>query len=381
MQIREAGPHGPTKDLIRIAVHNKVGNNFDFIRFFFASLVIFSHAYPLAVGNENAEPLLVFSEGQLTFGTLAVYGFFVISGYLIAQSWTRNPVTLHFLEKRVRRIYPGFLLASIISAFVVAPLFNGDAGRSVITLDFVLEFLSHAGRLIFLQPGASFLGNPSSGPVNGSLWSIPYEFWCYIGVLAAGVSGYLYRARVLIVTLIGAMLVGFVFEKYNLKISGNILGQIFGYPPFWARLLPFFMAGMLFFALGERIDFTPMGALLAFGAIVFACRIPLALKIVLPVALTYLVLWFAFTSKIKFNGFAKYGDFSYGIYLYGFPLEQIVVYWTKTQSHWMVFFLAWPCSIVFGALSWYLVESRFMGRSLYRRRASAEPPMRPNIPG
>jgi peptidoglycan/LPS O-acetylase OafA/YrhL len=340
------------------------GNNFDLIRFAFASLVIFSHAYPLATGTEVDEPLMRLSRGQMTLGTLAVDCFFIISGFLISQSWTHKPRVRSYLAKRVRRIYPGFLVASALCAFVLAPLFAGNAAGPVITPAFAMDFVLHALRLLFLQPAPAFPDNPAAGPINGSLWSIPFEFWCYIGLMAVGMIGLLKRPGWLAWALAGLIAISFVVDWYDLKIGGKFLGVVFGYPVFWARLLPYFVVGMLFHGLADRVRFTSRGAIVAAVVLLIGCRVPYALILVLPLGAAYLILWLAFIPTKHLKNFARRGDCSYGIYLYAFPIEQLIVHATGIHEPWLLFALAWPASVLAGFLSWHLVESRFVKSSL-----------------
>ena len=345
------------------------GNNFDLIRFFFASLVILSHAYPMATGTEAQEPLWRFSRGQLTLGTLSVDCFFIISGYLIAQSWSRKPDIISYLSKRVRRIYPGFLVAAMLSAFVVTPLFTAHPGKPSITPAFTLDFMLHALRLLYLQSDAAFPNNPAPGSVNGSLWSIPFEFWCYIGLMGTGLLGLLKRPGLLLAWLAVLTVVAFVVAYHDLKIGGKFLGVIFGYPTFWSRLLPYFVAGMVFHSYSNRIPLTGRGAAVATALMLAGCAVPYALIFVLPVCGAYLILWLAFIPSAHVRHFARRGDYSYGIYLYAFPIGQIIASYTGKTSPWLLFLLAWPLSVLAGALSWHLVEKHFMKTKARRRPA------------
>jgi peptidoglycan/LPS O-acetylase OafA/YrhL len=101
-------------------------NNFNFMRLVFALLVILGHSPELVDGNQSREVLMrIF--GTMTCGGFAVDGFFLLSGYLIMQSWERQPDGWKFLKKRLLRIYPGFIVASLICAFVVGPLAGDSA--------------------------------------------------------------------------------------------------------------------------------------------------------------------------------------------------------------------------------------------------------------
>ena len=102
---------------------NRRQNNFGALRLLLALAVLFSHAYAAYAGkHEDADHLCILTRGQMDLGSLAVQAFFAISGYLITLSWLRTPQLRTFLLKRVLRIYPGFIVASIISLLVFAPL-------------------------------------------------------------------------------------------------------------------------------------------------------------------------------------------------------------------------------------------------------------------
>jgi peptidoglycan/LPS O-acetylase OafA/YrhL len=348
-------------------------NNFDFLRFAFASLVVLSHSYPLASGSEAREPLMLATRGQLTLGTLAVDCFFIISGFLILHSWLAQPDPLRYLTKRVMRIYPAFLIVATLDAFVVAPVFS-TAGYQLVDPQFVARFVLNALRLEALTPGPSFQTNPASGTVNGSLWSISYEFWCYIGVLVLGIAGYAAARKPLAWALLASLAVSFVFQWKHLTPGGRLLGQIFGFPPFWARLLPFFLVGMAFYAYRDKVRLNGLGALAAAAALVAAVWIPYGLVFVLPLAAAYLIFWFAFLPLPRLARFAKGGDFSYGIYLYSFPLLQIVAYcWGGPMASPVLFLIGWPVALLFAFFSWHLVEKHCIRLAKTRAPVRAAP--------
>ncbi len=335
-------------------------NNFDFLRFALATLVVYSHSFPLATGNEDHEPLAVLTGHQLTFGVLAVDCFFIISGYLISQSWVARPSVGAFLRKRVARIYPGFVVATLLGAFVVVPLFSYPDDYQP-TPKFVAHFLGQTLRLLEAVPGPAFKTNPAPGPVNGSLWSISYEFWCYIGVLLSGRAGWLMRRKLIWAAFFIAILTSFVFRMFELHPGGSFLGLIFGYPPLYARLLPFFLVGMAFHSLRGDRWLHGRGVLICGLGIIVASFVPQSLQLLLPFTAAYILFWLAVLPIPYLSNFARHGDFSYGVYLYSFPLLQIVValYGSKIEPL-RLFMFAWPLSVAAGFLSWHLVERPFV---------------------
>ena len=170
------------------AIHPK-DNNFGALRLFFACLVIFSHSPSILTGNRVSEPHF----GPMTLGELAVDGFFLISGYLITKSFVASAGVVEYLKKRIQIIYPGFLVNGLVCIFVlISPLVG--AGAAVFHLPKILEAFF---RLLVLEI-RSFPGIFPNMPVpaiNGSAWTIPYEFRCYILVAVLGFVGPYRRLR------------------------------------------------------------------------------------------------------------------------------------------------------------------------------------------
>ena len=161
-------------------------NNFDTLRLFLAALVLFSHSYPLA-GVNALEPIVVLTRGQVNGGGIAVDGFFVISGYLVTSSWLSTGSTDKFLRKRILRIYPGFL-AALAASFAVAILFSPApltyASGVVLNSELVVRgvlLLSYGA----LDNNAAFPNNPFPHAVNGWLWTLQPELFCYLIVAGA----------------------------------------------------------------------------------------------------------------------------------------------------------------------------------------------------
>lgn len=332
-------------------------NNFDLLRWVLAALVIVSHSYPLTSGHEHDEPLNVVTRGQLTFGALAVDWFFVISGFLITHSWLRAPRVGTFLRKRFLRIYPAYLVAVLLCVLVVIPLTAPQ-----------LEAPAQVGWGLFtayalLLRGVaynSFVSNPNPA-VNGALWSILYECWCYIGVLLLGVTALLGRRRMVLAIFVASIAASVYFEVTRWRPGAGVLAYFLGSPRLWARMLPYFMSGMLLYLYRDRIPFGGALALAALMVLISAARLPYGIAVALPTAGTYLLLWLAFQPMVSLPNWARYGDFSYGLYLYGFPIQQLLVMAFKGRvGPWTVTALALPLTMIAAALSWHLVEKRFL---------------------
>ncbi|WP_373651999.1 acyltransferase family protein [Schlesneria sp. DSM 10557] len=334
-------------------------NNLDFCRFWLAVLVIFSHSYALAEGHEENEPLGLFTHGQLNSGPFAVCGFFIISGFLITHSWLRSKSAVDYLKKRAFRIYPGFIVVVLLGVFVIAPFVSENLHFGVKRL-LTIPISLLALRNVDLRE--AFVNNPYPGTMNGSLWSIPYEFKCYLAVMAIGAAGMLTRRRGLVPWLfLVTLIAGALYPFFPVPaLDKGPFAAIVGSAEAWSRVFPYFIAGLAFYVYRKSIPFsTPLfvASVIAFVAASFA---PPAGRFVFPFAITYALFWFSFHPAIHFENWSRYGDFSYGIYLYAFPIQQLIALSMPGVSAITMFFIATPLSILAGAISWHLVEKHFL---------------------
>jgi peptidoglycan/LPS O-acetylase OafA/YrhL len=334
-------------------------NNFDFLRLALAVLVIFSHAYPLGLGTEAAEPFFRVTHGQVTGGGIAVDSFFIMSGFLICASAQRSSSVFSFLKKRVTRIYPGFLAAALLTAFVLMPLAGARFVYSGAAR--VADFLLQSLRLIEFTYSNAFVGNPRPAILNGSIWSVSYEFWCYLGVALLLLVGALRRPAVIAAIFAVSWLVGIAFRVEGWLLGGKLLGVIVGVPHFWARLLPLYLSGVVFYLYRERIPLKNSFALVSVAALLVACFFQAGMAVAFPLAGAYLLFWFAFSPAIRLHRAGQFGDFSYGTYLYGFPVEQLLMRQLGgTVAPLVLFLLATPLVLLIAVGSWYGVERPFL---------------------
>jgi len=336
------------------------GNNFDFMRLSLAVLVIYSHAFALGLGSEAAEPFARLTHGQVTGGAIAVDAFFIMSGFLIAASAQRSRGVGAFLKKRFARIYPAFVVAALLSVLLVLP-FSGGGFVYNSGLARTGDFIERTLRLIEFSYTGVFPMNPMPGVINGSTWSIAYEFWCYIGVAILLVAGILRRRAVVLTLFLASWIVSFLFRYYGWILGGKQLGLVVGPPQIWARMLPLYLAGVVFYLFRDRIPLR--GSIAAIAAL---CLIPASYfytgwTVVFPIAGTYLIFWFAFTPLIRLHRFGRFGDFSYGTYLYAFPIEQLLMRWFgHAVAPVVLFACATPLTLIFAIASWYAVERHFL---------------------
>ena len=313
-------------------------NNFDFLRFCAAMMVILAHAFPLSVGNIDNELLMLATNRQMDFGSLGVAIFFVISGYLITKSYDRRDDFTFFVKARFLRMIPALVCVTILSILAGAFITTHPL-KSYISDPQTLKYLINisAIKITYALPGV-FDSNIYPNAVNGSLWTIPFEVMCYVMVASLG-----------LMRMIKGRYVALVFIAI---MSASILtGELV------FSLAKYFAAGMMLYAFRENIPMNKYVALVC-AVILLVSSQTSQLVNIMPIAGSYLVIYIAFNQSIRMNGFGKYGDFSYGIYVYAFPVQQIITWLNGgSMNPFVNAVITIPIVIILAALSWHLVES------------------------
>ena len=344
-------------------------NNFDALRLLAAILVIFSHSFLIAEGTQSREWLIRLTGNQCILGLTGVFVFFAISGFLVTQSFEQTPNRLHFLTKRALRIFPGLLVATLLSAFVLGPLVTDLPLGAYLSRVEPYQYV--VGNTLLDQtvhelPGVRFVDNPVGLEINGSLWTLRLEFVMYLMVLALGMLRLLTVRTALLLLAFGMACLRFdmldEFEKW---------GWFFQVLSGWGWLVGFFAAGMVLYKLRHTHIFDGRVALLALAGL--ALSIPLRQFILLfPVFGCYLALWLALNPRLPVIPAARFGDLSYGLYIYGWPVEEAVMWLSGGRAAWwQVFLVALPAASALAFLSWHLVERPMLRLKPGSRRASA----------
>ncbi|HEY9216124.1 MAG TPA: acyltransferase [Ancylobacter sp.] len=338
-------------------------NNFGLLRLLFASSVVLSHAPELVDGNRSRE-LLTRIFGTLSFGELGVDGFFLISGYLITRSFLTSPGLLAYLTKRVARIYPAFLVATIVSIAVFAPLSGTDLS-ALLPRDWV-RVLRDA---VLLQPPPvpAFAG--VHYPIlNGAMWTIAYEFRCYLLVACLGLLGILQRRLYVLAGTI--ILVLLLTAKPPTPYNPSIL--MLGNVPDTIRMTAAFFVGSIFYLYRDVIVYRTDHAVLAAIALVACMFVPRVAEPALYIFGGYLIFWLALVVKASpLSGITTEHDISYGLYLYTWPIQSTLVFFYKDISPWLMFAVSLGLAALFGLVSWAFLERKIL--RLVHRRPNSDP--------
>lgn len=347
-------------DKIQKDTDYRFNNNFDFLRIFAAILVIFSHSFPLA--DYHFEPFFLIT-GSMSFGTLGVIIFFVISGYLITKSWDRNPSTTQFFWNRFLRIVPGLAGVALFSIFLIGPLVTtlsiSNYFQNPQTWNYLKIITIFGIGSYYTLPGV-FTSNILPDAVNGSLWTLPLEFKMYILVFITGFTAKflkLHNKTILVIILV--ILFGFFFYS-NQNFYPMFYHNIF----YWTGglneyLIPplFFFIGVIYYIYEKYIiyNFKISIALLIIWILSFNTPF---FSVTSFISLPYLILFIAKTPIHPLNKTSKYGDFSYGLYIYAFPIQQSIYYFINGISFIGMFLISLILTFLLAFLSWHIIESK-----------------------
>lgn len=304
-------------------------------------MVIFSHSFPLSQGVARKDPFVIFSGNQETFGGVGVGIFFIISGFLISQSYDRSRDIKIFLRSRILRIFPALALVLIITTLVFGPLTTTLSINNYFSNPSTYLYLKN----IFLHPiqfnlPGVFSHNIYPQAVNGNIWTLESEFIFYLIIALLGLTGLIKKTSILIITLISYFVSFFFFAPTDFEV----------------KLWRYFITGTLFYVFREDIPLNRTLALTSLLIILLSVLFGRFTEI-FPFFGGYFLLYFAFSLKINLSWFSKYGDFSYGLYLFAFPIQQIIVsYHGGSMFPLINFFIAFPITLLFAAFSWYTVE-------------------------
>lgn len=336
-------------------------NNFDALRLLAAASVIFSHSFLIAEGTQKHEWLIRLTGNQSILGLCGVFVFFAISGFLITQSYEQTADPWRYLAKRALRIFPGLFVATLVSAFVLAPLVTTLEPAVYFSQPQPYQFL--VGNTLLYQvvhklPGVMFVNNAAGLEINGSMWTLRPEFIMYLMVLGLGTARLLTLPVALLLLALGIACLQFD----GLKFLGG-----------WGWMLGFFAAGMVLYKLRATRIFEGRVALLALAGLVLSIKLR-AFILLFPLFGCYLALWLALNPRLPVIPVARFGDLSYGLYIYGWPVEEAVIWYLGGRAlWWQLFAIALPATAAIAFLSWHLIE-----RPALRLKPGS--PRRPTLP-
>ena len=344
----------------------KLGQEFDprknalnALRLALAISVILWHSFPLTGHSMTSAAL------RQLVGELGVDGFFAISGFLITSSWLRRPRVRDYFVARGLRILPGFYVCLVVTAFVIAPIGvaiqGGPATKLLLSTAPIVYVLKNSAVWMFqFDVGGTPSGVPWPRAWDGSLWTLGYELLCYFGVACFGIVGLLGRRWFLPAAMAlcwSGLLVSTALELPRMALDP-------------ARFTVMFLAGALLHHYRNVIP--------ARWSLVAVCVVVVLLASLLPdyrllaaIPLAYAVI--VSGALIHNKRLRLPTDLSYGVYIYAFPVQQLLVICGLRSTNPIAFWvIATAATLPVAALSWTLIEKPAMSlKSRLLRRRSA----------
>ena len=340
-------------------------NSIGFLRLVLALAVIFAHAFEL--GGFGNDPIYHLSHNLYSSGALAVDGFFALSGYLITSSYLRLKSLPQFLWHRVLRLFPAYWAYLVVIGvglpllFGIAPSVNyilynflGPASNlCVLTIGawlalfwgWLLDLGHIQQKFLFVHGGQNitplFSHNPVPNVINGSLWTLGPELRVYIIIGLLGLVGLLRKNITLgLLVFVWISYVFYFHQHPDLRAVASI------------RLTPQFLAGAVFYFWKP-----PLNRTFALAAFVIAAIALIGgfYPLVSPLTTVYLLFWLA--AVLPFPNIGKKRDYSYGLYIYAFPVQQAIAAYHLNQWGFFIYFLLCIAfTLPLAAASWHLIE-------------------------
>ncbi len=280
-------------------------------------------------------------------GSVAVCVFFALGGCLLMHSWRRHPSWPRFALARVRRVYPAYLACLVFGVALGAAFTSLDLQAYVAAPELrehLWRNLDLAG-LSYTLPGV-FEHNRAPGVINGSLWSLALEVRLYVILVVLAAIGMLSRRCVLAAVVLAWML--WTMAGWWRDAPGHQDSD---------ALTALFFAGVVAAAFPERVRLSTR-VLVAFGVIACSARGTMMAVPATMLVVGYAAFWLAW--RVPPLRLPWRGDYSYGMFLYGFPVQQAVAALWPSLPSWGLSLVALPVALLLAAVSWHGLESRVL---------------------
>jgi peptidoglycan/LPS O-acetylase OafA/YrhL len=334
--------------------NEKVYNNYDFLRVFAALSITFTHSYNLLKQDED-EVLMILTSQRASFSFIGLCIFFSISGYLIAKSAASSPSFKNYLWKRFLRIQPLLIVVCLLSVFIVGPIFTSlnkvDYFKNINTYTYFRNIMPLFG-IQFGLPEV-FKNNIAEPGINGSMWTLVVEERLYL------IIGLLFllkeNRKQWFVYFVGILNV--VWLIHNVFFNHHLFEYLNGGHIFYSLI---FLNSSCMYLL--NINFNNRILLFLFGAplILFLAQFSSLNESIQVVIIPLLVIAIAHIKAVT-NHIGKYGDFTYGIYIFSFPAQQILIALNlANNTPLLLFFFTLAIVVPMAILSWHLLEKKML---------------------
>ena len=304
-----------------------------------------------------------FIEGNFRFIILFMLPmFFCLSGFLVTGSIIKSRSLSIFIFHRIMRIAPALWVEVVLSAFILGPLLTKVSLHDYFYSKKFISYMGNiVGRVRFILPGV-FDGNPGGNTVNLSLWTIPFELYCYIGITILIATGAIYKRSTILSFVISLTIIKAI-APFWVPHDSTLAGQLLEHPgnPFSGFILVCsFLVGATAYLWRDRIPLN-FGIFCASIFVFIAITAAHLAVFMVPWLICYITIYIGMINFGKIPFFSR-GDYSYGIYLYAFPLQQTICYILPAHRNFYVnLMFSLPLTIAMAWLSWNAVEKPILG--------------------
>jgi peptidoglycan/LPS O-acetylase OafA/YrhL len=327
-------------------------NNFNLIRFCAAFAVLISHSYAVAIGSGGAEPMR--HTLGLTWAYIAVDVFFLTSGFLVTASLLTRRSLVGFAWARALRILPALWVMLVLTVFGLGLALTSSSAHGYLTAHETWRyFLKNAILLRGMVPDLPgvFASNPIPSVVNGSLWTLGPEVEMYLILFALGILATVTRRLGVIRWSVVAIAVWAAVSYFDNGSFDNSSDE-------YARLAFLFFLGASCYLFRDRIPFNRSTFFGLLAVVLLSALHRRAFFFAFSVALPYLVFYLAYGFGGRIRAFNRCGDYSYGIYIYAFPVEQTTAQLVPGISVASLMGISAIVTLALAMLSWHLLEKR-----------------------
>ena len=345
-----------------------LGPGFDFLRIGLAILIFYAHTNMALRDNgivnlfggagtgitnlmpahpQSLAPVDFLQSVKSRLYILYVPMFFALSGFLVTGSAARTASISTFLKFRALRIFPALTVEVVLSALVLGAFFSTLPLQAYVSNPQFLRYFGNVlGFVTFELPGV-FEGNPASGLVNPNLWTLPAEFYCYFMMSALMIVGLLRRRHVAFIGMVSLSII-LIFSSilYGFGLSKSVLRT--------TAVVYYFFVGASFYIWRDKIPIS-VPLFIASGALTLMMMRNPTYTFLIPIFLTYVTVYLGHL-RVLAMPFMKGRDYSYGIYLYGFPITQAVISLNADITRPALFAVGLGITAIFAMASWHLIE-------------------------
>jgi len=323
-------------------------SGFDYLRLILSISVILWHSFGISYGADYEYKILTSPYRPLVSTIMPM--FFALSGFLVAGSLHRTKALTTFVGLRVIRIIPALAVEVILSALIIGPLLTTTPiSKYFFSSEWLQYFLNIFGDIHYHLPGL-FLNNPIPSVVNGQLWSVPWELNCYLALVVLSLfrlskTPFILGAIVILISLA-------LFTRRALLFHWNFE---LGYGTLPPLLVLTFLAGVALYNARALVPWESPYAAAAGAAMVALSLIPGGdYFIAFPAAYTTIYLGLLNPKRLII---LQGADYSYGLFLYGYVIQQAIAQMGPPTHHWWInFSMTLPVAAAFSAFSWNVVE-------------------------